>query len=41
MNPANLVPVLTAAVQALAADVVALKAELAGLKGKDPSRRSG
>lgn len=41
MNPANLVPVLTAAVQALAADVVALKAEVAGLKGKDPAQRSG
>ncbi|WP_395714394.1 tail fiber domain-containing protein [Reyranella sp.] len=41
MNPANLVPVLTAAVQALAADVVALKAEVAGLKEKDSSRRSG
>lgn len=34
MNPANLVPVLTAAVQALAADVATLKAEVAGLKGK-------
>ena len=34
MNPANLVPVLTAAVQALAADVARLGAEVAGLKAK-------
>lgn len=40
MNPANLVPVLTAAVQALAADIVALKVEIAGLKGS-LSQRTG
>ena len=41
MNPANLVPVLTAAVQALAADVAALTAEVARLKAKDLTPRRG
>lgn len=39
MNPANLVPVLTAAVQALAADVAALKAEVATMRSKDTPLR--